>query len=91
MRWNKGEYNWLTLGYVSSIFTGALYPAQALLFAYLVTALILPDKAQLKSRAGFLSVWWVVIAIIEFAALFLQNGAFGYTSERMVPLLQTNC
>jgi ATP-binding cassette, subfamily B (MDR/TAP), member 1 len=26
----------------------------------------------------------VVIAIIEFIALFVQNGAFGYASERMV-------
>lgn len=73
------------MGYISSIFTGGLYPAQALLFAYLVTALILPDKAQLKSRAAFLSIWWVVIAIIQFIALFVQNGVFGYTSEKMVP------
>jgi ATP-binding cassette, subfamily B (MDR/TAP), member 1 len=66
------------------LITGSVYPAQALLFAYLVTALVIPDPAKLSSRADFLSVWWVVVAIVEFIALFFQNGAFGYASEKMV-------
>jgi ATP-binding cassette, subfamily B (MDR/TAP), member 1 len=79
------------LGWASTLLTGAVYPAQALLFAYLVTALILPNLSDLHQRADFLSVWWVVIAIVEFLALFFQNSVFGYASEKMVSLLAVNC
>jgi ATP-binding cassette subfamily B (MDR/TAP) protein 1 len=84
LEWNKGEYRWMSLGWTTALVTGAVYPAQALLFAYLVTALLLPVSSALQNRADFLSVWWVVIAIVEFIALFLQNGSFGYASEKMV-------
>jgi hypothetical protein len=72
------------LGWGTTIITGGVYSAQALLFAYLVTALLLPDVSALRSRADFLSVWWVVIAVIEFLASFIQNWSFGYASEKMV-------
>jgi len=61
-----------------------VYPAQALLFAYLVTALLFSNISAMQSRADFLSIWWLVLAFVEFFALFLLNAAFGYASEKMV-------
>jgi len=40
----------------------------------------------MQSRADFLSIWWLVLAIVEFFALFVLNASFGYASEKMVPL-----
>jgi len=74
----------MTAGWFSAMIAGAAQPAQALLFAFLVTALLLHTSASVSSRADFLSVWWIVIAIIEFGAYFTQNAAFGYASEKMV-------
>jgi hypothetical protein len=72
------------LGWFSSLITGGIYPAQTLLFAYLVTALVIPDVSEMQRRANFVSVWWVVVAVVEWIALFAQNGSFGYVSEKMV-------
>ena len=69
---------------MSTLITGGVFPAQALLFAYLVTALLNPDISAMRSRANFLSVWWLVIAICEFIAYSLQGWGFGYASEKMV-------
>jgi hypothetical protein len=75
---------------VCSIINGGCYPAQALLFAYLVTALLLYNISAMQSRADFLSIWWLVIAIIEFFSVFLLTASFGYASEKMVSLPGTN-
>jgi ATP-binding cassette subfamily B (MDR/TAP) protein 1 len=84
LKWNKGEYGWLSAGWLSTLITGGVFPAQALLFAYLVTALLNPDISAMRSRANFLSVWWLVIAIFEFIAYSVQGWGFGYASEKMV-------
>ena len=84
MKWNKGEYGWLTAGWLTTLFTGGVYPAQALLFAYLITALLNPDIAAMRTRANFLSLWWLIIAIVEFFAYSIQGWGFGYASEKMV-------
>jgi ATP-binding cassette, subfamily B (MDR/TAP), member 1 len=73
----------MTTGWLMSFLTGGVYPAQALLFAYLITALLNPDISAMRSRANFLSLWWLIISIIEFAAHFVQNWGFGYSSEKM--------
>jgi ATP-binding cassette, subfamily B (MDR/TAP), member 1 len=72
------------VGWITTLFTGGVYPAQALLFAYLVTALLNPDIAAMRSRANFLSLWWLIIAIVEFIAYSSQGWGFGYASEKMV-------
>ena len=74
----------MTAGWCTAMIAGAAQPAQALLFAYLVTALLLSTPSSVSSRADFLSVWWIVIAVIEFGAYFTQHAAFGYASEKMV-------
>lgn len=84
MKWNKGEYGWLTAGWLTTLLTGGVYPAQALLFAYLITALLIPGTAAMRARANFLSLWWLIIAIIEFLAYSIQGWGFGYASEKMV-------
>jgi len=74
----------MSLGWVAAVFAGAAQPAQALLFAYLVTALLLPSTSDVASRADFLSAWWILIAGVEFAAFFGQHATFGFASEKMV-------
>jgi len=74
----------LSLGWACSILNAGVYPAQALLFAYLVAALLVSNIATLQSRADFLSIWWIVLAVVEFLALFVLNASFGYASEKMV-------
>jgi len=73
-----------------SLLTGGVYPAQALLFAYLVSDLLNPDTRAMRSRANQLSLWWVIIAITLFLAYLVQGSAFGYSSEKMVfPLVKS--
>ena len=74
----------MTAGWLTTLFTGGVYPAQALLFAYLITALLKPDIPAMRSRANFLSLWWLIIAIVEFLAYLIQGWGFGYASEKMV-------
>lgn len=38
----------------------------------------------MRSRANFLSLWWLIIAIVEFFAYLIQGWGFGYASEKMV-------
>ena len=38
----------------------------------------------MRSRANFLSLWWLIIAIVEFLAYSIQGWGFGYASEKMV-------
>jgi len=90
LKWNKGEYKWMSLGWVAAVFAGAAQPAQALLFAYLVTALLLPTTTDVSSRADFLSAWWILIAGVEFCAFFGQHATFGFASEKMVCFRSTN-
>ena len=58
-------------------------PAQALLFAYLVAALINPDITYMRSRANLLSLFWAILAICSFIAYFSYQWSFGYAAERM--------
>lgn len=74
----------MTAGWFSAMIAGAAQPAQALLFAFLVTALLLHTSASVSSRADFLSVWWIVVAAVEFVSYFTQHAVFGYASEKMV-------
>ena len=67
-----------------SLPAGGVYPAQALLFAYLINDLLNPDLSAMRSRANFLSVWWIVIATVLFFSYLLQGWAFGYANEKMV-------
>ena len=67
-----------------SLATGGVYPAQALLFAFLVSDLLNPDISAMRSRANQLSLWWLIISIVLFLAYFIQGWAFGYASEKMV-------
>jgi ATP-binding cassette, subfamily B (MDR/TAP), member 1 len=50
----------------------------------MVAALLLSNIAEMRARANFLSIWWLVIGVIEFGAYFLQGWGFGYSSEKMV-------
>jgi ATP-binding cassette subfamily B (MDR/TAP) protein 1 len=84
LRWNKGEYLWLATGWATTLITGGVYPAQALLFAYMIAALLMSDISAMRDRANFLAMWWLVIGIVEFMAYTLQGWGFGYSSEKMV-------
>lgn len=72
-------------GWIASMVIGGAFPAQALLCAYLIGALIIPDKLSMRSRSNFLSIWWVLIAAVEFIAYIAQGWAFGHSAENMVP------
>jgi hypothetical protein len=84
VKWNKGEYHWLIAGWFTTLFTGGVFVAQSMLFAYLITAFLNPDLVAMRSRANFLSLWWLIIAIILFFANAIQNWGFGYASQKMV-------
>lgn len=74
----------MSVGWLTTLVTGGVYSAQAILFAQLITDLLNPDIAAMRSRANFLSLWWLIIAIIVFLAYGLQTWGFGYASEKMV-------
>jgi ATP-binding cassette subfamily B (MDR/TAP) protein 1 len=69
---------------MATMVIGGVFPAQALLSAYLIAALLIPDKHTMLTRANFLSAWWILIAGMEFLAYILQGWTFGYAAEKMV-------
>lgn len=74
----------MAIGWSMSIPAGGVYPAQALLFAFLISDLLNPNISAMRSRADQLSLWWLITAIVLFFAYTIQGGAFGYASEKMV-------
>ncbi len=59
-----------------TLIIGGNNPAQALLFAYLVAALINPDITYMRSRANLLSLFWAILAICLIHRVFLLSVVF---------------
>ena len=72
------------MGWIATIVIGGAQPGQAVLSAYLIGALLIPDKFAMQRRANFLSIWWILIVGVEFLAFLVQGWGFGYASEKMV-------
>lgn len=87
-QFNKTEKGWLTLGWSTTLITGGIFPAQALLIAYAIAAFVSPDLVYLRSRANLFSLCWFVVAIAEFIGYTTYHWSVGYSAERMVLLLR---
>jgi ATP-binding cassette, subfamily B (MDR/TAP), member 1 len=84
LAFNKDEYSALWAGWVSTLTTGGVYPAMALLFSYGIVALLAADMSYLRSRANLISLMWFIVAIVQFFGYGAYAWFFGFASERMV-------
>ena len=67
-----------------TLLVGGNNPANALLFAYMIPALMNPDIQYMRSRANLLALMFLVVAIGSFVGYFIYQWSFGYSAERMV-------
>src|SRR5271167_1803339 len=80
MAFNDQEHGILLIGWASTLVTGLVYPAMALLFAYGIEGFI---NRKLAS-SNLIGLMWFVVAIVEFFGYGTYAWTFGYASERMV-------
>ena len=83
-RFNKSEWHLMALGFVGSILCGAVYPAQAIVFAKLITLFTDPTQPNFQKDANLYALLFFIIAIVEFFAYFSAAYFFGICSEMMV-------
>ncbi|ORY83184.1 P-loop containing nucleoside triphosphate hydrolase protein [Protomyces lactucae-debilis] len=83
-KFNTTEWHFMLVGAVASVLCGAVYPAQAIVFAKLITLFTNPQQAGFQSDANFYALLWFIIAVVEFFAYFATAFFFGMCSEMMV-------
>jgi ATP-binding cassette subfamily B (MDR/TAP) protein 1 len=81
---NKDDWWIMAIGFVCSIIAGGGNPTQAVFFAKAITALSLPNHAELRSEINFWAGMYLMLAATQFLSLAGLGWAFGYCSERLV-------
>lgn len=81
---NKSESHLMLLGFAASALCGAVYPAQAIVLAKLITLFTNPEAPNFQHNANIYALAFFCIAIVEFFAYFGSTFLFGCCSEMMV-------
>ncbi|KAG9242117.1 P-loop containing nucleoside triphosphate hydrolase protein [Calycina marina] len=92
---NKTEWHWMMVGLFFSIICGGGNPVQAVFFAKEIISLstvletsagvaIPGAAASLRSDVNFWSLMYLMLALVQLLAFWLQGVAFAYCSERLV-------
>jgi ATP-binding cassette, subfamily B (MDR/TAP), member 1 len=83
---NRKETYIMIISVFCSIIGGCGNPAQSVLLAEQITTLSLPPSmySKLRHNADFLSLMYVVLAIVQFAAFFCGGIGFAFCSERLI-------
>lgn len=85
MSLNLKELHIILLGLAASILAGFEEPASAILFGKAIISISLPNEGNLvRKQAGFWSLMFLTIAVIECLVFVIQGVAFAYCSERLV-------
>ncbi|CAG8902077.1 unnamed protein product [Penicillium egyptiacum] len=82
---NKKEWKRMVFGLLLSAICGGGNPTQAVFFAKCITALSLPlsEHAEIRRRANFWSLMYLMLAFVQLFALIFQGIAFSYCAERL--------
>lgn len=88
-RHNAPERHLLFLGIFASMGCGAVYPAQAYVFAKLMTISTNSRDPNFQKSADLYSLMFFVIAVIEGLAHFTSSWALGLCSDRMIGRVQS--
>jgi ATP-binding cassette, subfamily B (MDR/TAP), member 1 len=88
IKFNREERWVLVGGWVSTFFTGAVYPAMALLFAYGINGFLGSD---IRARSNLIGLMWLLVAIVELFGYGFYSWCFGYASEKMVRRVRYAC
>jgi ATP-binding cassette subfamily B (MDR/TAP) protein 1 len=82
---NKKEWKRMVFGLLLSAICGGGNPTQAVFFAKCITALSLPlsEHAEIRRRANFWSLMYLMLAFVQLFALTFQGIAFSYCAERL--------
>ena len=83
---NKEEIGLMLVGLFFSIIAGGGNPTQAVFFAKALSELAVPtaDYGNLESEVDFWALMYLMLAFVQLIAFAVQNGAFGFCSERLV-------
>lgn len=84
---NMKELHIIILGLVASILAGFEEPVSAILFGKAIVAIShpLPSEGNLiRKQAGFWSLMFLTVALVQCLVFIVQGVAFAYCSERLV-------
>ncbi|KAG8157696.1 hypothetical protein KVR01_012358 [Diaporthe batatas] len=82
---NRREWKAMVFGISLSVITGGGNPTQAVFLAKSITALSLPlsEHEEIRSRAKFWSLMFLMLAFVQLIALIAQGVALSYCAERL--------
>lgn len=81
---NKDDWHIMLFGFICSVIAGGGNPVQAIFFAKAITALSLPDFAELRSQINFWALMYLMLAFTQLLSNAGHGWAFGYCSERLI-------
>ncbi|CCG81794.1 ABC multidrug transporter Mdr1 [Taphrina deformans PYCC 5710] len=81
---NRNEWPVMLLGFVAAVLCGAVYPAQAVVYAKLITLFTNINNPHFQHDANLYALLFFIIAIVEFSAYFGTAYFFGRCSEMMI-------
>jgi len=83
---NRPEVWLMLMGLAFSVIAGAGNPTASVFFAESIVGLSLPPSMydQLRSKANFWSLMYLMLGIVQFVAFAGQGITFAYCSERLV-------
>jgi len=88
LRYNKKGILPFIVMIIFSGLTGAIFPCFALLYAQMLDTLNNPDAKDFRSRANFISLMFVVIAIAILVTLGIQTAMGNLIGESMTKLMR---
>ncbi|KAJ4390616.1 GTPase-activating protein [Gnomoniopsis smithogilvyi] len=82
---NRREWKAMVFGISLSVITGGGNPTQAVFLAKSITALSLPlsEHEEIRSRANFWSLMFLMLAFVQLITLIAQGVALSYCAERL--------
>eukprot|EP01053_Blabericola_migrator_P009287 Blabericola_migrator_1__9286@NODE_499_length_8005_cov_262_271857_g382_i0_p1_GENE_NODE_499_length_8005_cov_262_271857_g382_i0NODE_499_length_8005_cov_262_271857_g382_i0_p1_ORF_typecomplete_len677_score127_23ABC_membrane/PF00664_23/5_9e47ABC_tran/PF00005_27/4_9e42SMC_N/PF02463_19/38SMC_N/PF02463_19/2_5e06AAA_21/PF13304_6/5_7e06AAA_15/PF13175_6/8_4e05AAA/PF00004_29/0_00011AAA_16/PF13191_6/0_00061AAA_22/PF13401_6/0_0026AAA_5/PF07728_14/0_0035Rad17/PF03215_15/0_016Rad17/PF03215_15/1_1e02SbcCD_C/PF135 len=88
MRLMKPYFGWLSLGLVAAGVNGILFPVMALVLAEILESNYSADPDLIRSESRKWALVYVGLAVAAFAANFCQQGAFGWSGQKVVQRLR---
>ena len=83
---NKDEASVILLGLLCAIIGGCEEPAAAILIGEAIISISLPlsEGGQVLSRAGFWSLMFLILALVQWIVFTIQGVSFTYCAERLI-------
>ncbi|KEQ78400.1 multidrug resistance protein 2 [Aureobasidium pullulans EXF-150] len=88
-RFNKSDLVVVLLGLFCSFIAGLEEPASAIVFGEAVIAISEPLQQSIRTRAGFWSLMYLMLALVQTAAFCIESITFVHSAESLIFRVRT--